>query len=599
MTHKLNLFQGYFRYFKVYYYYIGSSIYLLFLLTFFSVVTDGIGIMMLLPLLKVTFVADGDLGAIAEYTLQILNFMGIPVLQHVLLMFIGFIFLIKGAIKFAEGILRSHMVTGLERKLRNRLFARYLNVEYKYYTSKNSGHFINVLISQIQLYCASFNAFTAFTTQIVTVLGYFIFAMFLSWQFTLLSALGSMSILLLFKKLSNYSRRLSLKVGVENSTLQRLIVQTLHGLKYLSATASTLSMETKSKMSIDTLCKDRFRLEVAGALTAALREPVTIFFLIVIMLVQIFIFKQPIAPIMIAIIIFNRALKSIMSIQASWQKVMKTISGLEMTEREIEQAGVNAEIQGEGKIERFTQGIELKNVTFSFTEKNILNNISLKIPAKSSIAIVGESGSGKSTLVDLITLLLKPNEGNIIIDGIDYKELNYRSWRTNIGFVTQETVIFDDTIANNISLWNCEIEKNKECSQEIEKAAEQAFCHPFISDLPEGYQTIVGERGVKLSGGQRQRLFVARELFKKPSLLILDEATSSLDTESERYMQKSIDQLKGIMTVIIIAHRLSTIKNVDHIYVLDNGKIIENGSYDQLMENKNSRFGKMIEMQAV
>jgi ABC-type multidrug transport system fused ATPase/permease subunit len=216
-----------------------------------------------------------------------------------------------------------------------------------------------------------------------------------------------------------------------------------------------------------------------------------------------------------------------------------------------------------------------------------------------TVALVGESGAGKSTLVDMMTLMLRPRTGEIRIDDVPGSEADLASWRSQIGYVSQETVVFDDTIANNISLWKGDYESDPEHRERVEQAARDAYAHHFIEDLPNGYQTVVGDRGVRLSGGQRQRLFVARELFKQPNLLLLDEATSALDTESERYIQQSIDDLQGEVTVVIIAHRLSTIKNVDYIYVLDDGHVIEQGTYDELRGHEESRFREMVEMQSL
>ncbi|HYW34936.1 MAG TPA: ATP-binding cassette domain-containing protein, partial [Balneolaceae bacterium] len=228
-----------------------------------------------------------------------------------------------------------------------------------------------------------------------------------------------------------------------------------------------------------------------------------------------------------------------------------------------------------------------------------IKNIDLTIPARSTVAFVGESGAGKSTLVDTLNLLLKPQKGRIRIDGTDSREVELHSWRRQIGYVSQETVVFDDTVANNISLWTGDYAKDKMFRGQVRDAAKKAHAHNFIMDLPGGYQTRVGDRGVRLSGGQRQRLFIARELFKRPNLLILDEATSALDTESERYIQESIDALKGEITVVIIAHRLSTIKNVDLVFVLDDGRLLEGGSYRALSMQRKSRFREMVEMQSL
>ena len=213
---------------------------------------------------------------------------------------------------------------------------------------------------------------------------------------------------------------------------------------------------------------------------------------------------------------------------------------------------------------------------------HVLKGVSMTVYKGEVLVVMGPSGSGKTTLTDLLSLLLKPKNGQIYFDDIIANQLELESWRRKIGFVTQDTVIFDDSIANNITLWEGEFEVDEDTQQKVRYAAQQAHCDGFISDLPNGYNTQIGERGVKLSGGQKQRLSIARELYKKPEILVLDEATSALDSESERYIQESIDALKGTMTVIIIAHRLSTIKNADKIIVLDQGKVKEEGSFEEL-----------------
>ena len=215
------------------------------------------------------------------------------------------------------------------------------------------------------------------------------------------------------------------------------------------------------------------------------------------------------------------------------------------------------------------------------------------------MALVGKSGAGKSTLVDLLTLILKPRQGQILIDDVPGQDIELASWRRQLGYVSQEAVIFDDTIANNIGLWVGDPRRDDTFRRRILEAARQAHIAHFIETLPDGYDTLVGERGLRLSGGQRQRLFIARELFRSPRLLILDEATSALDSESERAIQQSIDELKGRITVVIIAHRLSTIHNVDRVYVLEKGQVVEQGSYWALRNREGSRLGKLIDMQAL
>lgn len=278
------------------------------------------------------------------------------------------------------------------------------------------------------------------------------------------------------------------------------------------------------------------------------------------------------------------------------------------------------ELSGDVKLKSFHDKLEFRNVSFSYNldeemyreladEKEVKNkdtrdqevvikDLSLIIEASKTIALVGESGAGKSTLVDLMTLLLRPQSGELFIDGVPHNDIDVSSWRKQIGFVSQDTVVFDDTIANNICMWKGDYRKDPKLKEEIEKAAERAYVSQFVDMLPQGYDTLVGDRGVRLSGGQKQRLFIARELFKNPRFLILDEATSALDSESELYIKESIDSLQGQTTLVIIAHRLSTIRNADHIYVMDEGRILEHGTYEELIQSK-KMFRKMVELQTL
>ena len=269
---------------------------------------------------------------------------------------------------------------------------------------------------------------------------------------------------------------------------------------------------------------------------------------------------------------------------------------MELIDEEFKNQIGQSVINGEEEINNFNKTIEFKNVTYAYrnTQQPCLINLNFKIEAKSTVGIVGESGSGKTTLVDLITLLNETSNGTIFIDGISSKELNKGSWRNQIGYISQDNVIFDDTIANNINMWKGSSSGN---SRLIE-VAEQANILNFIESLPKGFDTRVGDRGVQLSGGQKQRLFIARELFRKPNILILDEATSALDTKAESKIQKSIDKIKGQFTIIIIAHRISTIRNVDKILLIEKGQITQTGSYEELKE-KSTSFNLLISDQKI
>lgn len=246
---------------------------------------------------------------------------------------------------------------------------------------------------------------------------------------------------------------------------------------------------------------------------------------------------------------------------------------------------------GAKKIPSVKNDIVFSDVSFKYTDTEVLSNISFKAKAGDVMAFVGPSGAGKTTLISLIARFYDPNEGSVKIDGADIRDVELQSLRNQIGIVTQETVLFNDTVSANIAYGNKDIDINK-----VIESAKTANAHDFIMKMPQQYNTVIGERGFKLSGGERQRLAIARAVFKNPPILVFDEATSQLDSKSEKLVQEAIDRLMEGRTVFVIAHRLSTIKHADTIVVMENGKIIDMGSHDELLA-RGGLYKKLYTMQ--
>jgi subfamily B ATP-binding cassette protein MsbA len=244
-------------------------------------------------------------------------------------------------------------------------------------------------------------------------------------------------------------------------------------------------------------------------------------------------------------------------------------------------------------IHSFENKIEFSNVVFSYDDAVILDHINLTIEKGKTVALVGSSGAGKSTLADLVPRFHDVTSGEVLVDGMNIKDYSLQSVRSLMSIVTQEPILFNDSIANNIRLG-----KPGASDEEVVQAAKVANAHHFILQKENGYETNIGDRGNKLSGGERQRLTIARAVLKNPPILILDEATSSLDTESERLVQDAINNMMQNRTSIVIAHRLSTIRHADEIIVLQKGKIVERGTHDQLLL-QNGFYKKLVEMQEV
>jgi subfamily B ATP-binding cassette protein MsbA len=293
------------------------------------------------------------------------------------------------------------------------------------------------------------------------------------------------------------------------------------------------------------------------------------------------------------IAIFSQIINPAKSLSTAFYNMQRGKAAIERIEQIIKAPITVQEIQNPILFTSFNNNIEFRNVSFSYDDAVVLENINLTIQKGKTVALVGSSGAGKSTLADLIPRFHDVSGGELLIDGIDIKNYSLHSLRSQMSIVTQEPILFNDTIANNIALGSADTNPS-----EIEQAAKVANAHNFIIQKENSYQTNIGDRGSKLSGGERQRLTIARAVLKNPPILILDEATSSLDTESERLVQDAINNMMQNRTCIVIAHRLSTIRHADEIIVLQKGKIVEKGTHEQLMGN-NGLYRRLVEMQEI
>lgn len=589
-----------FRYLKIFQVYLGMRMYLIYVLGIVASISEGIGILMLLPLLQ--SIDNGQTSnqfesVINDILYKLIDYLGFSDSIVSILLLISAAFIIKGIITFLALGLTAKLIGQLLKEIKVKLFSLYSKMSFSYFSSKNTGDLINLINEQPTKSLEAFKQLSLLGSHFINTIILMSLAFLMTFSFGLMALGLGLFLLVLFLRMNSYVQNLSRIAAEENGVLTKWLIQTLHGFKYLISTNQINSFKKYINNSISVLTSTQIKSGVAAAFTQSVREPIAVLFIMVIVYVQIFVFNLRLEPILVSIALFYRALNSTLAVQSAFQGTFQHIGSMELVHDEFINQMKNKSDDGSIHIDRFSKGILIENVDFKYanSKKGALNNISLHIPIKSSIAIVGESGAGKTTLVDLITLTNKPQNGRILIDNILSNELNKSTWRDKIGYVSQDTLIFDDTIGNNISMW-----KDVENSEiELREAAKKANILEFIQSLPDGFNTLVGDRGILLSGGQKQRIFIARELYRKPDILILDEATSSLDSESEKSIQESIELLKGKITVIVIAHRLSTIKNVDMIYLLQKGKIIEKGTYVELKNNIKSRFSQLASLQVL
>ena len=580
---------------------LGKKIYVLVVLMPLAALSEGFGIALLMPLLSALEPGNGFGGESGGVIDRGMAWLPLPATPLALLALIAFAFLMKAGLRFITIGLQGIMYAQLVRRLRTKLTVAYTNLSFPAFASRNTGHYVNLVNEQATGFTRSFVTICQTSVQLAAAVVYFTIAAMAHWKFSLLASIAGIIFLAFTRLLMKSVRRLSRSNTVVQSRLNGRLVQVIHALKYLTATARCDDELSRLEMDFDQHYHCHVRTNVASAFTESVLEPLSVIIVLLLIAVQVQFFDQPVGAILVTLVLLDRATKSLLAVQRSWQKTQEQTGAVEAVLQEIDFVDEHQEQRGQHLLSDFRSGIEFHDVMFRYDSASapVLRAVNISIPYKHTIAFVGHSGAGKSTLADLLTLLLTPTAGRIAIDGQDTRDIDPRSWRGQIGYVCQQTVVFDDTIAANICFNQLLFDTDPECRRRVHEAAEQAFAAQFIESLPEGYGTVVGDRGVRLSGGQCQRLFIARELYRQPNLLILDEATSALDGESEHAIQASIDALRGQMTVVVIAHRLSTIRNADYIYVLDEGSVIERGPYDELHQAAGSRFRRMVEFQSL
>lgn len=489
---------------------------------------------------------------------------------------------------------RSMIIT----QLRGDLYDKILRLPIGYFTEKRKGDIISRMTNDIaEIEGSVVGTFDGLIKDPLTVLGYLIFLVIISPQLSLflliLLPITGLLIGRVSRKLKRQSQDAAIKLGESLSILD----ETLGGLRVIKAFLAEKLLSTRFHSVNDELFKVRKKMGARRDLASPLTEVLGVMVLSTILYFggrlvlgdQGLEAKELIAYIASFAMLINPA----KNISTAFFNIQRGAAALVRVEEVLKAPVVVDENPNGIQLSSFNEKIEFRDVVFSYDDAIILNQVNLIINKGKTIALVGSSGAGKSTLADLVPRFHDVTGGEVLIDGINIKDYSLHSIRSLMSIVTQEPILFNDTIASNIALGT-----PNATEEEVIRAAKIANAHDFIMQKEEGYQTNIGDRGSKLSGGERQRLTIARAVLKNPPILILDEATSSLDTESERLVQDAINNMMQNRTSIVIAHRLSTIRHADEIIVLQRGKIVERGNHEELIA-LNGFYKKLVEMQEV
>lgn len=490
--------------------------------------------------------------------------------------------------------------TGIIRDIRVDIYKKILSLPLSFFSDERKGDILARVSTDVNEIDASIASSLDMIIKNPIFIVVYIGTMFaMSWQLTLFTFLV---VPILAGGIGRIGKKLKAKSLYAQSKWSDGISQieeTLGGLRIIKAFIAEKKMEDRFRK-----VNDEYR---SAALRVAIRQsaahPVSEFLgtcMIVIVLwfggYLIFSGQSDIeaSDFIYYLVILYTTLQPIKDLSKAGYSIQKGLASMERINKILDAENNIKEASSPKNITALNDEIQIDNVSFAYTEgRNVLNDINISIKKGQTIALVGQSGSGKSTLVDLIPRYHDVTKGSIRIDGTDIRDLSIKSLRSLIGNVNQEAILFNDTVFNNIAFG-----VEGATQEQVEAAARIANAHDFIMEMENGYETNVGDRGGRLSGGQRQRISIARAILKNPPILILDEATSALDTESERLVQDALEKLMKSRTTIAIAHRLSTIKNADEIFVLHEGKIVERGTHEQLLE-KGGYYKKLNDMQAL
>ena len=603
------------RYVAPYRKYLGGSV----VMNILSAVLNLVSFSLIIPILKILFNIDGkvyefvpwdsadlDFGAkllnnAYWYVSQFMAVHGASVTLLLLCLALCVMTVFKTASYFGASAVMVPIRTGIVKDIRMKIYRKILSLPLGFFSEERKGDIIARISGDVQEVETSITAsLDMLIKNPILILFYFGALIFISWKMTLFTILFAPLMLWIMGLIGRKLKAQSLEAQTLWSDTMSQVEETLGGLRVVKAFLAEDKMARRFEGITGAMKQKTGRVFLRQVLAHPVSECLgTIMIAIILWFGGTLILndKSPIdAPTFIYyMVILYSVIQPIKELSRAAYGIPKGLASMERINRILDSRNDITEAAEPVRIHEFKEGIRFDHVGFRYAEegKEVLRDIDLTLPKGKTIAIVGASGAGKTTLVDLIPRFYDPTEGSIRIDGVDIRDASLRDLRALMGNVNQDPILFNDTIFNNIAFG-----VEGATREEVIAAAKIANAHDFIMEKEQGYDTNIGDRGSKLSGGQRQRISIARAILKNPPILILDEATASLDTESERTVQEALDRLMSNRTTIAIAHRLSTIKNADEILVMDEGRIVERGRHDELLA-LGGYYKKLNDMQAL
>ncbi len=589
---------NFFGYFKFYYGVLGNSTLIYLAICVLVSILDGFGIAMFIPILEFvgkSEVSEQESMGQFRFLVEGVKWIGLSINLVTVSLVLVSLFSVKAVIRYWQLRYQTKLRFKFIQRIRYQLLDRLQALSYAGFLKLDAGRIQNTFTAEAQRLFQTMHFYFSAAQSFVMLMTYILLAFAANYQFAALVVVGAGSTNFIYRRIYRSTKRASSEYSKKGHDFNSYLIQAVSSFKYLKSTGYFSHYAKKVKSVIDQSEMLNRKMGNLTAITTSMREPLILSVILAVILLQVEVMGASLTTILLSLLLFYRALSFLVVVQNHWQNFIINAGSIESVDSLLFEMNLHQENSSLATIEKIRSDIQLKNIDFAYGDRMILNNISLSIPVARTVALVGESGAGKTTLANIIAGLIEPGRGSVCIDNVNLKELNIHDYRIRIGYISQEPVIFNDSVYNNITFWSPPTEENLSKFKEVIRLTS---LDTFLEGLSEGENTLLGDNGILISGGQRQRISIARELFKKPEILILDEATSSLDAETELVIKENIKALHGLYTMIIIAHRLSTIKEADIIYVIEKGSVTDFGDYDMLL-SKSEKFKRMVSLQEV
>lgn len=562
---------------------------------------EGVGIFLLIPLIGLTGILDISTEEVPFLSWVNELFIGIPETISLILILGVYVLLMVGQSIFKRNqtILGVKIQQGFIRHLRDETYGNLLQVNWGFYLKKRKTDIINIMTNETFNVSAGINLFLQFLSSLIFTFIQIVIALYLSVTMTSFIIVFGLILIFFSRKFIKKSQTLGKETFQLTQTYLAGITDHLNGMKDIKSNSLEDSHLSWFLSLTEKMEKNRIKLTTLNTTSQMIFKIVSAFLIAIFVFFSIKMFMAQPAQLMLIMVIFSRLWPRFTSIQSNLEQIGSTLPSFKALLDLQNECREARELYDSDYINiksiEIKHGLDCRNVYFRYNQNEstyALKNINVHIPSNRMTAIVGRSGAGKSTLIDILMGLNQPDRGEVSIDDIPLTSDHLLSLRKSISYIPQDPFLFNATIRENLMI----IDPNAS-DESIWESLEFAAAADFVSKLPQGLDTLIGDRGVRLSGGERQRLVLARAILRKPSILVLDEATSALDTENEAKIQAAIERLKGTMTIIVIAHRLSTIRNADQVLVMDQGEIIQVGEYNQLASEKRGMFSNLLGIQ--